>query len=208
MTAAASISPPDESISQLDESVSDAVQDWRGRLDEAMLLVTELGGEEAMAMLTVVAVAGLALRGRTRAAWFVAIASGGSLLLNTVVSRLIGRARPTGPRYIVKKPGSYSFPSGHAMACVSTIASLVIVTRPSITRRRVQLALLSGFLASSASGASRIYFGVHFPTDIVGGQIAGAVWIAAVCRHLDFLLRPSARDRAARVFGLLAAARR
>ncbi|MDM5452332.1 phosphatase PAP2 family protein [Peribacillus simplex] len=101
----------------------------------------------------------------------------GSPLLNFMVKLFFRRARPDLHRLI--EIGGYSFPSGHAMNAFSLYSILTFLLWRHITAKwaRVLLILFSMTMILSI-GISRIYLGVHYPSDIIAGYLAGGFWIA------------------------------
>ncbi|MDM5293387.1 phosphatase PAP2 family protein [Peribacillus simplex] len=101
----------------------------------------------------------------------------GSPLLNFMVKLFFRRARPDLHRLI--EIGGYSFPSGHAMNAFSLYSILTFLLWRHITAKwaRVLLILFSMSMILSI-GISRIYLGVHYPSDIIAGYLAGGFWIA------------------------------
>lgn len=172
-------------VAPVDDMLADTVQRWCGDLDPAMLLLTGAGSEIAMTGVTVAAVALLLGRRRPLDALTMSLGAGGALLLSPILRRLFRRQRPRGRRYRLDMPNSFSFPSGHAMGSAATIASLLLISDSLDERCHSREArLLAGGAAASAVGLSRIYFGVHFASDVIGGQLAGLLWVAAVHRWL------------------------
>ncbi|MDW7615913.1 phosphatase PAP2 family protein [Peribacillus simplex] len=101
----------------------------------------------------------------------------GSPLLNLMVKLFFRRARPDLHRLI--EIGGYSFPSGHAMNAFTLYSILTFLLWRHITAKwaRVLLILFSMSMILSI-GISRIYLGVHYPSDIIAGYLAGGFWIA------------------------------
>lgn len=97
-------------------------------------------------------------------------------LSNIVLKRFIDRARPDIEHLVVVK--TLSYPSGHAMAAMAFYGFLMyLVYRFNINKYlKIGLMLLLGVIILSI-GISRIYLGVHFPSDIAGGFIAGFIWV-------------------------------
>ncbi len=92
--------------------------------------------------------------------------------LNAVLKKIIGRTRPL--EYMIIKHGGYSFPSGHSMVSMSfytTISyiGLMGVKNPSIRK----LVWVLNFFLIFLIGYSRMYLGVHWPTDIIAGYLMG-----------------------------------
>ncbi|MGX7395473.1 phosphatase PAP2 family protein [Carnobacterium mobile] len=108
--------------------------------------------------------------------WFALQALLGAGLLNHYVKEIFQRQRPTIKHLVVQ--GGYSFPSGHSMGsliCYGGIAFLLIqLTRRSIWKRCI---LFFTAVLVFLIGISRIYVGVHFPSDVLGGYLLGGAWL-------------------------------
>jgi len=126
---------------------------------------------------------------RLREALFLAIASAGSLVLNEVMKLIFQRPRPQLDWAQVLP--DYSFPSGHAMNSVAFYVALAVVLWR-VRGRRIGLASLAiGIVLSVFIGVSRIYLGYHYLTDVVGGVLAGTIWLLIVAAAFRF--GPSSR---------------
>lgn len=102
----------------------------------------------------------------------------GSALLNDVLKLLFQRARPTLNR-IVEAEG-FSYPSGHSMAAFTLYGVLCyLLWNHSRTLSTRILLLATVTILVLAIGISRIYLGVHYPSDVVGGYLASCAWLAA-----------------------------
>ena len=149
-------------------------------LRTAALDITALGSATVLG-LAVVAICGfLALQGLYRNALFVFIASCGGWLLNAVLKEAFGRPRPEVVPHL-REVMTLSFPSGHAMTTAAiylTLGALLMrVSERRITRFYCMgVAMLATFLV----GASRVYLGVHYPTDVLAGWLIGLSW-ALLC---------------------------
>ncbi len=164
-----------------DAAAAQVVQGWRGSMDGVMLALTQLGGGTGMAVVSVAVLAVLLILRRLRTAAFMTIAALGTLLLSTGLKLLFHRTRPVDISYLIESPSSFSFPSGHAMGSMGVLASVVVVLyavgAPRLLRR---LATLVIGLFVFGVAMSRVYFGVHFPSDVIGGQLAAAAWVSAL----------------------------
>lgn len=168
-------------MAAFDAAVVHGVQSWRGPLDAPMLFLTRVGGGLGMAVVTAVCIVALLLARRPRQAWFMLVAAGGALLLNTFLKLFFQRARPEAAPYLISLPSSFSFPSGHAMGSMGVLASVLVVLHVVGAPRSLRLmALLVVAVAVPGVALSRIYFGVHYPSDVIGGQLAAAAWVSAV----------------------------
>jgi undecaprenyl-diphosphatase len=151
-----------------------------GWLEELMRDVTALGSMGILAFITLAAAGFLALDRKAHAALFVLVAVGGGMLLGTLLKIGFDRPRPdlVPHETIVHTP---SFPSSHAMLAAVvylTLGALLARVQP---RRLLKLYLLGlAILLTVAVGVSRVYLGVHWPTDVLAGWAIGAGW-ALLC---------------------------
>lgn len=166
-------------------------------LREAGLDATALGSPLVL-VLVVAAVAGLMLlQRRFRVMWLTLLSTAGGALLTFFLKHGIGRERPTvvPPLREVSTP---SFPSGHAM--LSAVVYLILGTLlVQVVRGRLARAycLLWAVFLTFLVGSSRIYLGVHYPTDVLAGWIAGLLWAFACWVIARYLLRPGIPAREA-----------
>ena len=118
------------------------------------------------------------------AGWLAAFAGGG--LLDVVLKLLIRRPRPPGAAAFLQH-FSWSFPSGHAMASLIGYGMLAyVLTLLWIHRRSAHIAVVLGAaLLIIAIGFSRLYLGVHYFSDVVGGYAAGVLWLSACISGLE-----------------------
>lgn len=172
----------EDELGPFDAGVSRALVGARGAWDRPMLWLTRLG--EGQSLLVVVVGSGAllwALRRRREAIFLVTVGSG-ALGLNALLKLLFHRGRPSASElYMIHTPSSFSFPSGHALASAAVLFGLVVVARV-VGVRGAYLLPLAGGVAILVLGiaASRVYFGVHFPSDVLGGLLAGGGWLSAV----------------------------
>lgn len=130
---------------------------------------------------------------RTAAALYVVAVAGGEALMG-VLKLLFHRPRP--PVFFgLAEPSSYSFPSGHAMlsACFFGVAAAILAARTGARARRFWM-WAGAATASLLIGISRIYLGMHYPSDVLAGYAAAVIWVAAV--RLEYEAR-ARRRRAA-----------
>jgi len=145
-------------------------------LAEAARDVSALGGTTVLTLVTTLTLAYLLLLGRRHAALFVSLTVGGGYVLSTLLKSAFGRARPDELLHLMRV-NSASFPSGHSM-----LSSVVYVTLGALLAHRAfgrgpKLFVLSAALGLSfLVGLSRIFLGVHYPSDVVSGWTAGIAW--------------------------------
>jgi membrane-associated phospholipid phosphatase len=116
---------------------------------------------------------------RPRIAAFLGIAMAGASTLDYVLKLSFHRPRPVA--FFGVTPSSYSFPSGHALGslCFYGILAAVLSDRMRSGKQKFFVWLAAALLVAMI-GLSRIYLGVHYPSDVIAGYLAGAVWITAV----------------------------
>ena len=105
------------------------------------------------------------------------LALGGGVLFNYLLKTNYQRLRPTiyPSAYVLT---SYSFPSGHAMVSTCFYGAIMWVLAIRLREPWLKaLLLFLGTLLIAGIGLSRIYFAVHYPTDIIGGILAGVAWL-------------------------------
>ena len=142
--------------------------------------ITALGSPTVLG-LTVFAVAGfLLLQGLWRRAVFVTVASFGGWFLNGALKQLFQRPRPDVVPHL-RDVTSLSFPSGHALTSAVVYLTLGALSMHSARRRITKLYCMAvAMLATVLVGLSRIYLGVHYPTDVLAGWLIGLSW-ALLC---------------------------
>jgi undecaprenyl-diphosphatase len=136
------------------------------------------------------------LRWRRAAAWLV-VAMVGALALDTALKYAYHRLRPTA--FFGVAPHSYSFPSGHALCsfCFYGVLAGLFSARVKSPALRIAIWVVAAILVI-AIGLSRIYLGVHYPSDVLAGYLAAAVWVGTVI-VLDHVrkVRKSSRQKPA-----------
>ncbi len=131
----------------------------------------------------------LRLRGLRGLAWAPLVAVLGADALQNVVKGLVDRPRP--PVAHLEHVTGSSFPSGHATESTAVLVALVGLAWARWPTRGARIAVAScGALMCAAIAASRVYLGVHYPTDVAAGIVLGAAWGTAAVAGLT---RPSDR---------------
>ena len=160
----------DEAILQTINSFSNSC--W----DTFFVIITQLGGVIGIITLTLGLLLVLILRQKRRAAFLLALTVGGAALLNLILKLIFERSRPDLWEQLIVET-SYSFPSGHAM--LSAALGLVVIYIFWATRYRWPVAITAS-LYILVIGLSRLYLGVHYPTDIIAGWLVSGAWLVAV----------------------------
>lgn len=161
-----------------DEAIMDAVHEFDSpKVNRAIELVTHLGSHAAIATAAGVTAVAMISKRRPHDAWTVVISTGGAMALNTILKAIFARRRPQELARQIKLPKSHSFPSGHSLLSAATYP---IVAHHLVQHRSTNLQIAAMAAAGSAIvsvGFSRIYLGVHFPSDVLGGFAAGLGWL-------------------------------
>jgi undecaprenyl-diphosphatase len=169
------------------------------RLTPAVKDISSLGGRYVLALVVFFTVGLLLSFRRYRTAGFVLAAALGGLLISEVIKVSIGRERPPNA-----DPAAYhadaspSFPSGHSMLSAAIYLTLALVATATIPRWPVRAYIVGASLVLVALiGITRLYLGVHYLTDVVGGWIVGLLW-GIFCRWVEsrWVLRLERRDTA------------
>lgn len=179
------------------------VQDWmvahrQPWLDTAGTWFTNLGGKIGMTVLATLTVLALARWWRTWTPVVLMVwATAGSLTLTSLGKDLTSRARPPFQEAVPPLESSPSFPSGHTLNAVliSAVVAYLVLLYIRSRRGRVLTCLgLAGF--ALAMGASRVYLGHHWLTDVLAGAAVGGGWAMAVVLGHWLYVRLRTKDRA------------
>lgn len=156
--------------------------------EEMMRDFTALGGLGVLSLLTAAAVGYLLLTGKRHAALVVLLSIVSGIVLSSLIKLGFDRPRPD-----LVPHGSYvytaSFPSGHSLMSAVVYLSLGALVARVQQRWHLRLYILAvAVVLSLIIGFSRIYLGVHWPTDVLGGWTAGAAW-ALLCWFVTLWLQ-------------------
>ncbi|MBA3892856.1 MAG: phosphatase PAP2 family protein [Gemmatimonadales bacterium] len=174
------------------------VRAWLGSLQSAeltslMWAASVYGAPVRLSPIGVVLAVLFLVRGWYRGALLVIVTLAGAGLLDTGLKLFFGRTRPEAFFTHYPAPPSYSFPSGHALFATCFFGGIAVLLSHRL-RSRAARALVWAIAVTLivVIGASRVYLGVHYPTDVVAGYAVGVVWVAAVALG-DRLATPRAR---------------
>jgi undecaprenyl-diphosphatase len=156
-----------------------------GELNDVTAVTTEIGGTITITVLAVlsVAVAAFVWR-RWREPMLVAVAVAGEVAIFLTVTLLVDRQRPP-VRHLDEAPPTSSFPSGHTAATIALWGALAV-----LASERARSALVRGLFLTLAVvlpllvAASRLYRGMHYLTDVLGGGLLGGLWLLATVRGI------------------------
>ena len=141
--------------------------------------VSLLGSVAVIAPLFVIAFVGFYAAGRRRAAITLAVVMAGAVVLENGLKYALHRARPE-PFFGVA-PETYSFPSGHALFSACFYGTLAWIFAAGTRNRRARAAIWAlSLVLIAAIGLSRLYLGVHYPTDVIAGYLVAEFWITGL----------------------------
>ena len=156
--------------------IQDTFPDW---WNEPMRLVTALGYFYVVVPLLAVAVFVFYRRGWRLSAVLLVVSTGGSIVLTTVLKGLFQRTRPELIDSGYQAP-FYSFPSGHATVAVGFYGMLTVILAYRLRGAARWAVAFCGLLVVLLIGCSRLYLGVHYPTDILAGYLSALLWLVCV----------------------------
>ncbi|WP_342213878.1 phosphatase PAP2 family protein [Nocardia wallacei] len=157
--------------------------------------ITDFGDTLSMTILAVLMGAWLAWRQRWPELALTAVVGAGAGLTVLVMKALVGRRRP-GVEHLVTET-THSFPSGHTLGSTAVVGVITAVTVLSLRQRILRGAVAAvAVLFVLAVGMSRVYLGVHWPTDVLAGWALGALWtIAGVASLRRYTARAGSAHR-------------
>ncbi|MEO8226552.1 MAG: phosphatase PAP2 family protein [Gemmatimonadota bacterium] len=166
---------------RFDAAVRNAVHSFASTgMTRSMRSITFIGGPIVLGPLAGVLAVVFFLIGWRRPAVLLPLALLGAGLVDTVLKLEFGRARPA-PFFDYPLPSSYSFPSGHALFAFCFFAVLAALVSPRVKRRATRIAIwTAAVICILLVSVSRVYLGVHYPSDVVAGWGAGFVWVMVV----------------------------
>lgn len=153
-------------------------------LDRIMLVITHAGDVRTLSGVIALALLGLWFRGFPQQATFLALSSGGAAIMNVGLKLLFQRSRPELWARLIPEH-DFGFPSGHAMGSTAVAMALIVLVWQ--TRWRYPVLLL-GLGFTLAVGFSRLYLGVHYPSDVIAGGVLSIAWVTVMA----LWLRPEA----------------
>ena len=153
-------------------------------LDQSLRDITALGGFTVLTMITVSVSVYLCIAGRPKLALFAFAAVASGTVVTFALKDIFDRPRPELVPYLHVSVSTYSFPSGHAMASAIVYLTLgAMLTEYSKSWRLKAYVMTVAIGLTLLIGSTRVFLGVHYPTDVVAGWAAGFAW-AYGCRTL------------------------
>lgn len=150
--------------------------------------ITALGSSAVLTILTLGTCVAMLLAGERRFAWTLLVVMAGTPILSQAMKRIYARERPDIVPHleIVSDP---SFPSGHTVSSIAFFVTIALLAA-AYTPQRLLRGFLVGYalLIAALVALSRVYLGVHYPSDVAGGALLGITW-SLMCVVGDRLLR-------------------
>ena len=149
-------------------------------LTNAVMHISALGSGAVTGLIVLISIIFFAVSGHWRYALLMLACSLGTLLGMSLLKDFYERDRPTVVTHI-DPPGGHSFPSGHSMISAALYMTLAVLIARTLAKRRQRVTVVAiGAGLTLLIGLTRLYLGVHYPTDVLAGWTAGLLW-ALVC---------------------------
>lgn len=164
---------------RFDQAIRNWVHQFASPGLTVLMKIFSMLGAQILAVVLLVAFVIFARLRWKRAAFWLAIAMAGALILEASLKYAYHRIRPQA--YFIPEPDSYSFPSGHALTsfCFYGVLAGLITDRIKSLSWRITVWIAATLLVI-AIGLSRIYLGVHYPSDVFAGYLAATVWVGTI----------------------------
>lgn len=157
-------------------------------LEETARDITGLGGHPILGLITLATLVYLIMTDRRHTALLVLVAIVGGMVLSALLKLGFDRPRPDLVPHGVRVYTA-SFPSGHAMLSAATYLTLGAMLARAHAERQVKVLMLGSAVALTILiGVSRVYLGVHWPSDVLAGWCGGSAW-AGICWYVALLLQ-------------------
>jgi undecaprenyl-diphosphatase len=157
-----------------------------------MLDASRLGSRQLLVPVIIILLIILAVLKDKPGLVFLGYVTIGEIVLETSTKDFFHRARPES-FFHVPLPHSYSYPSGHSLGSICFYGALALVGSRYFAAAGKWIVYLSAVLIVGLVGFSRIYLGVHYPTDVIGGYFLGAWWLSLLSSLLNLQSAPIKR---------------
>lgn len=175
-----------KSLREPDDFSQPAFPEW---VTSAMKDITSLGSGAVIVLFTLIVTGYLLLQKKYYWLMLVLIATIGGAILVWGLKEFIGRTRPAVVTQLIEEK-SLSFPSGHSMMSAIVYLTQAVLLSRIERNRKVKIYIIStALLLTIFIGISRIYLGVHYPTDVLAGWVAGISWALLCWYTASFLER-------------------
>jgi membrane-associated phospholipid phosphatase len=159
------------------------------QLDRVMLFFTSLGNPPTAVTIFLMTISWLLLKRRSADGMRFTIACAGGVVINQEMKLFFAKPRPElWPRLVTDL--TFSFPSGHAVGSIVVYGFIAYILAKELQQYKAYIYAIASTIIISI-GLSRLYLGMHYPTDIIAGYGVGILWLTT-CLKLDFSSRRSA----------------
>lgn len=158
-------------------------------MQHSALDISALGGGSVLTLMTLLVLGYLLLLRRYHAVLLVLVATVGGMLLNNSLKQFFGRERPSIVPHL-SEVASASYPSGHSMLSAIVYLTLGVMLAQSTSSWRLRMYFVgSALLVTFLIGLTRVYLGVHYPTDVLGGWTVGTAYAVLCAMTANWLQR-------------------
>jgi membrane-associated phospholipid phosphatase len=183
-----------EQLSRADRVLIARLPEWRTPCGVTVAWTLSVTAEPAVAGAVLAAGALIAARRRDWRACGLALAVPGGMVARRLVSDLIARPRPPESRWLVE-PEGYSLPSRHTTLAALTAGAVAACAGAGVPGRVLPL------LAGAGVGASRVYLGVHWPSDVLAGWVFAEAWLGVTELTMRAVAAPKSKSAAGQPAG-------
>lgn len=152
-------------------------------MDQLMVWGSRAGSALSLVPIALLMTFWLYRKHKNRRTLFWVLSVAGAAAINFIAKLSFARARPTFWVSILPET-TFSFPSGHAMATMAAVAALVFLLHRRVAAGTFALAVAAGVIFVALVGTSRVYLGVHYPSDIIAGWLASLAWVSGLAYAL------------------------
>jgi undecaprenyl-diphosphatase len=166
-------------LTQTDQALRWTIHSWSSAAMTAIAeALSAVGSPNSIYILAGIALVSLLWAGERRGAVLLVVTMSGAAILDNLLKFVFRVPRP--PPFFGHSPVSFSFPSGHALfsSCFFGAVALFLVRRTEHRFHKLAIACVAVVLVSGI-GFSRLYLGVHYPSDVAGGYLVGIFWFCA-----------------------------
>ena len=165
----------------VDESLRSSVHAYASPgLTKVMLAASLYGGPSWLVPFGLALALAFLVHGWPRGALLVVVTLSGAGLLNVLLKQTFARSRPD-PFFDYPLPVSHSFPSGHAFFAASLLGGLAVLVSDRVRSTPLRIGVwVAAVVLILLIGLSRVYLGVHYPSDVFAGYAVAVVWVATV----------------------------
>ncbi len=161
-------------------------------LTQTMQIFAFLGSTVFLTVVSVLAISLFLFLRKMRSAVILAVVMAGAIILNNILKVSFSRSRPL-PYFDTPLPTSFSYPSGHALFSVCFYCCLAWLVASLLKGTATKICVwTAAILMALFIGLSRVYLGVHYPTDVLAGYTAAFVWLAVVKTANSVMFTPTA----------------